>query len=618
MAGATRPELVAPVAAKPVLGRNGRQHQAVARRLDVPTQPSRMKRGAVFAERRLSPQLPVRIGILLAACGFCGAAKWWMPAGDLTASANAGFPCQATVELLDPTVVAPFISKSGLDARRTWRDRTPDPEEVDGRWEMSGDFHAGWLSSSWRIDFGESKRGRTARGTSPAEHNWPSTGVSSIVTGRTCAIDPGTDPRQWHCCPEGHTCCLGSGCFPPGSTCCDGGGARQDDQFCCEGDYPDGHACAKGDTCCDDQSCCERGEETCCTRHVAGQPWYWSAAVREAGPWGAELPKTAPKDFRWCCPTANAVCCPGRDFCCHQGESCCDKMCCFEDELCCGNGVCCPEDKPIACTTAKLNELDENSELELGLGMRWNSEADEADLWWCCPADRPICGATGECKIDRDTTQEGRHELNKRRGSSCEKTARHFRLRRKETSRQRRLRRLRNRYLESIREKEMLGETTMHFTECEMREIRASMVAGDDEAIDKLMATDGGRSCADEVREADASLYFGLFRRPHTPPPRGGAGTSTGDGECEGDAPAADDGDADVGPAPMETDDGAHDGGTLGNTRKKKKKQRRGGKKHLRHDQDGGAGGSTDRGADGGNSRWRDEVGEADSSNEGD
>ena len=164
----------------------------------------------------------------------------------------------------------------------------------------------------------------------------------------------------------------------------------------------------------------------------------------------------------------------------------------------------------------------------------------------------------------------------------------------------------------------MLGETTMHFTECEQREIRAFMVAGDEETIDKLMATDGGRSCADEVREADASLYFGLFRRPHTPPPRGGAGTSTGDGECEGDAPAADDGDADVGPAPMETDDGAQDGGAPDNKRKKKKKQRRGGKKHLRHDQDGGAGGSTDRGADGGNSRWRDEVGEADSSSEGD
>ena len=78
-------------------------------------------------------------------------------------------------------------------------------------------------------------------------------------------------------------------------------------------------------------------------------------------------------------------------------------------------------------------------------------------------------------------------------------------------------------------ERRLLGESDIHFSACRLRETSLSYVAGDDASLDRLMETDGGQSCADEIRAADRSLFFGLFPRPRSPPPRtdGEAGPST-------------------------------------------------------------------------------------------
>ena len=76
-----------------------------------------------------------------------------------------------------------------------------------------------------------------------------------------------------------------------------------------------------------------------------------------------------------------------------------------------------------------------------------------------------------------------------------------------------------------------LGESDIHFDECELREIFAWELRNrhDDASRDRLIETDGGQSCADELKAADRSLFFGLFPRPRSPPPRtdGEAGPST-------------------------------------------------------------------------------------------
>ena len=142
-------------------------------------------------------------------------------------------------------------------------------------------------------------------------------------------------------------------------------------------------------------------------------------------------------------------------------------------------------------------------------------------------SDDDNCGDSG---WDRSGADDDFSESDEDTHGACEMPPRQFHGKRtKESSRQRRVRRNRAKFEKMLRERRLLGESDIHFTECELREISASYAAGDDEMLARLIETDGGQSCADELKAADRSLFFGLFPRPRSPPPRtdGEAGPST-------------------------------------------------------------------------------------------